>query len=371
MELNRKKLALMGLAGALILIILTSVFSLLHTYLDKTKSLKESKVSHVELVNQNPNQNQNQSQNPNQNQGLEADYKIKMEPDSITDEWIYYPERVIKRINYNEQEITTKASEINRFYEMIPGSVQKYFMLVPGRIGYEPGLTEYAKGMWQTKEKFQDLLNTSVKIVDVSESLAQHKSEYLFFRTDNAWTARGAYYGAQDFLKASNTDIIYTLADYQETWSNLYTGARKLDKEWKISHNLQDKIYHYRNTENIFWQNIVVGNKENQYVMSREPIISISRTGIDTFVGGIFSHSMLEGSGNNKKTLLLIGNFDAKVFAPWLLPYYEKIYFANSIYYQGDKDEFQKIFTEYNIKDVLILEGVYTMEKGQIYDKWS
>ena len=45
-------------------------------------------------------------------------------------------------------------------------------------------------------------MNSKVKTVDTFDTLKNHNSEYIYFRTDHHWTALGAYYAYEDFCKA-------------------------------------------------------------------------------------------------------------------------------------------------------------------------
>lgn len=66
---------------------------------------------------------------------------------------------------------------------------------------------------------------------------------------------------------------------------------------------------------------------------------------------------ILQGDGANGKTLLVIGDSNAKLFAPWFTPYYETVYLVNGERYQNGAAGLQQIFMEYNVTDCVILEG--------------
>ena len=87
------------------------------------------------------------------------------------------------------------------------------------------GLIPTAASIWHDKlpagapsadEKFwtESLYGRSGAInIDLASSLNAHRQEYIFYRTDHHWTSLGAFYGANDILKAMGLEAL-DLSDY-------------------------------------------------------------------------------------------------------------------------------------------------------------
>lgn len=98
-----------------------------------------------------------------------------------------------------------KQTSLNRSNGMVSSFLQMYdqpitFSLVPNSYailedevptGF-PGADQqaYTQQIYQTLSEADDQL----EIVDFSDTLSQHKDEYIYYRTDHHWTTLGAYY---------------------------------------------------------------------------------------------------------------------------------------------------------------------------------
>lgn len=98
-----------------------------------------------------------------------------------------------------------KQTSLNRSNGMVSSFLQMYdqpitFSLVPNSYailedevptGF-PGADQqaYTQQIYQTLREADDQL----EIVDFSDTLSQHKDEYIYYRTDHHWTTLGAYY---------------------------------------------------------------------------------------------------------------------------------------------------------------------------------
>lgn len=85
---------------------------------------------------------------------------------------------------------------ISAFGAKVP-SVSVYVMLAPTSIELY-GPDSYRTGNRSQKEginiAYSALSGSNVKSVDAYSAIVPHASEYVYFRTDHHWTARGAYY---------------------------------------------------------------------------------------------------------------------------------------------------------------------------------
>lgn len=96
------------------------------------------------------------------------------------------------------------SQTINAFSTLVPNS-QVYVMLVPTAIEF------YGPEKFNTGNRSQEAginlaycaLNSTIKSVGVRSHLRMQTDEYIYFRTDHHWTARGAYYAYTAFAKSA------------------------------------------------------------------------------------------------------------------------------------------------------------------------
>lgn len=103
---------------------------------------------------------------------------------------------------YNESAAARYAAILNRAAEAMPNA-KVYDLIVP--LSYSVNLTEREQAQFDMSDagesvsKMYAMMNASVGKVSVLPELLAHKDEYLYFRTDHHWTARGAYYAYRAF----------------------------------------------------------------------------------------------------------------------------------------------------------------------------
>lgn len=80
-----------------------------------------------------------------------------------------------------------------------------YVLLAPTRIAFY-GPEEYRTGSHYQPDGIKiayDALDPSVTSIDAYSELSRHTDDYIYFRTDHHWTARGAYYAYEAFCETT------------------------------------------------------------------------------------------------------------------------------------------------------------------------
>lgn len=158
----------------------------------------------------------------------------------------------------------------------------------------------------------------------------------------------GAYYAAELFCRQAGIEMI-PLEDYDD-YAYYSDDEVALDQEY---------VPYYLLPEGTNWQTVTVRESTDNYSTHESPAIALSRRGLDIFIAGSFSQSILHGDGNNGKSLLIMGDNYAEVFAPWLTPYYDSVVFVSMSRYQGDHAAFRALFAQYNITDCIFMENIF------------
>lgn len=291
------------------------------------------------------------------NQGMWIGIELAEEPERITETALYYRDRILQRFQADEEDIARETAVINGISRMIPGSVKQYLMLVPMRIELENGLEAYTEGMEEAMQEYGKALAGSIRMLDILPALRERREEYVSYRTLTGWTARGAYYGARAFGGETGFSLP-ELSQYDEAvYNGFYGGLWERDGADADNDDYEDRNVYYRLPEDKNRCLVVRRTKEGEWAAIQEPVVSKARPGQAGYVGNPISHAILPGSVENGKAILLIGDNNANLLAPYFQSCYEWVYVVNQTWYQGGSRGFGNIFEEYPVTDTLFVKG--------------
>lgn len=294
------------------------------------------------------------------NQGMWIGLTLEDTPDKVEREKIYFRDRIVRRFLVGNAEIKAETEIMNELSGIIPSGVNQYLMLAPMRIEFEEALKDYAANIAPALEQYKGQLSSRIQYVEARKELEPYGEEYLFYRTTGEWTARGAYYGARAFEKEKGFAEI-ELSDYNEYMYAAFWGNDWIEAGRGNDTDYQDRNFYYLLPGQENWCEVSTAGLENIRETSRTPVISKARAGVNSYIGDRFSHAVLPGMVKNKKTLVLIGDSDANIMAPFFQSRYETVYVINQTWYHGGRTEFLQIFKDYDVSDVLVVKGCETI----------
>ena len=201
--------------------------------------------------------------------------------------------------------------------------------------------------------------SSDIKTVDAFTQIEAHNNEYLYYRTDHHWTARGAYYAYVAFCQAKGITPT-PLSDYERLQFNGFLGTLYADNGKpadmaanpdyveafvpngtnKIAVTEQSgKVTNYQivNEQTDTWYQ-AAGSKYNCFIAGDNPISEIHNTKIS------------DGS-----SIVVIKESYGNAFIPFLVDSYEYIYVIDYRYWSGNLADF---VIENEIKDVLFLNVI-------------
>jgi len=288
-------------------------------------------------------------------------------PIRITDEYIYYDDRVVMRYAYTEADVLLAANAINAAAEWMPDDINMYLSIIPGRIAFDsiPSV-EDASALQQATEEIYSSIVAEIDIIDAQKVLQSKKNEYIYFRTDETWTSLGAYYLAEEFLQHTGTQMI-PLSDYEEWIFEDYAGTYRFLAGADKAITLPDYVSYYilKGSSN---SQEITSFDDSEYRTYNSPAIALSRRATDIFIGEFFSHTIIEGDGENGSSIMVMGGKQAKFLATWLIPYYDKVCLVDPAFFYSDGDAVLEMMKTYNIEDFLIIESImspYYMVENQ------
>lgn len=338
----------------LILIVMSSGILILQNGMEKLQNVKQQSVYVPEkrdLYN---------------NYGLKNDQSLSKIKILETQDQVIYTDRIFN-INRISEDHISYAADIMKALQKKSGK-DTYIMPIPERAvfesGYETEKEKYSDFIEKLEASFSD---PSVVLNPLSE-LEKHQDEYIYFRTEDSWTMRGAFYGAQVILgelgyEEENLDAYrkYVFGNVDGKLISSTAVEYTTDEiHEKIKNIEKDPFYIYINGSNPNREELTFKNKQNQIQTVKRNMIQFNNSGTNAVIATSYMHSVVEGRGKGKKkgNLLLIADTRGKMMISYLSEIFEKVYVSN-IY--GDADLIQnldEILEKYNIEYVIWAQDV-------------
>lgn len=297
--------------------------------------------------------------------GLPYGVELSSEVRLIDEEYVYYNDRILEIYTNNSSINKESINRIQAFMNVIPDTVNKVVSIVPMAITYEE-LDMYNKTSIEAITEIRNGLDADIKWIDVDSLFRPMSDEYLYFRTDPRITSVAAYHIAKDFLKTKGIEI-YPLDEYKEDRRAKVFGIYTFLENSNLTQAYEDNVIFYL-LEGATNKQTVTIRTNDESITFESPTIALSRRGLDVFVEGSISDSIIEGDGL-ENSIIVIGDYSAKVLSTWFIPYYKNIIVINSAFYSKSKSDFFKLFEDYNITDIILIESILNIGDSSMNSK--
>ena len=298
------------------------------------------------------------------NYGLKNDQSLSKTKILETQDQVIYTDRIFN-INQISEDHISYAADIMKALQEKSGK-DTYIMPIPERAvfesGYETEKEKYSDFIEKLEASFSD---PSVVLNPLSE-LEKHQDEYIYFRTENSWTMRGAFYGAQVIFgelgyDKENLDAYreYVFGNFKGNLLLEALGKYTTDEIKKGIENMEEEpFYIYINGSNPNREELTFENKEGQLQTLKRQMIQFNSSGSNTVIGSDYDHSIVVGKGERKGNLLLIADTRGKMMISYLSEIFEKVYVSN-IYEDADLiQNLDEILEKYDIESVIWAQDV-------------
>lgn len=264
-------------------------------------------------------------------------------------------DRAMEYFGINEGSLLAYANSINTLQANTP-SAQVYNLVAPTSFEfYSP--EEYHSGDHSQKEAIK-IINDAlekVKPVDAYSKIAPHIDEYLYFRTDHHWTARGAYYAYTAFAKSAGFDPV-DINDLEAGQLDGFLGSL-------YSYTLSPKLYNNPDFVEYFLpKNSNKGIVYQDTSMQVGYPIDVVTTNVQSsnkylaFITGDTPLLHIKSEVNNGKKIFVIKESYGNALIPFLVDNYEDIYVMDprQIYMS-----IPKFVADNNISEILCINYVF------------
>ncbi len=227
----------------------------------------------------------------------------------------------------SKQKLNDYAATVNTLASACP-EVKVYCLLAPTRIEFY-GPEEYRTGSHSQKRGIDiayGALADNVVKVNAYDSLSRHTDEYLYFRTDHHWTARGAYRAYEAFC-ASAGFTCKPLSDHATDRLDGFVGSMyRYTKSESLKNNpdFVEVFYPTVEASGQFYSTPAMDDGKNLRIISTN--ITDSSSKYMAFIQGDKPLIKMTTNVGNGQKILLIKESYGNAFAPFLLENYSEVY---------------------------------------------
>ncbi len=368
---NKKKIILLTVLLVLILavaaagvwLLLTAGGNIFGASEDEESSIQESSAaSAVEESSEDESSDESEAESSDSAVG-----EISFNPDAVGyfDENVFiYDGQGYEMFYGTETTAKSYAAIVSSIKEALGGDVNVYNMVVPthAEYGLPDEYLDTANDQYENIQTVYSSYTADVIAIDVYEALDSHKGEYIYFKTDNNWTALGAYYAYQCFCEEAditafdiNNASIGSISDF----GGALLAATKTDSNPDGNEDLLsnlDTVNYYTIPGDYSCYLLENGTDEEREVTLIASFASGSNS-YSAFIWGDNPYMRIETDNKNGKKLCIIKDSYGCALAPYTVTNYEEIFIVDPRYYSGNIIEY---IQENEYTDVLVINSIMT-----------
>ena len=318
----------------------------------------------TEEATQEETQEQEESETTNYPQ-ITSDGKVK-DYNSV----VVVDDAAYELYTYLDDVATNYAKSINKVAENLDGKADVYDLVIPlsSGITFPDNLRDEIKSSDQREAmtKIQNKMNEKVKIVDVYDTLMQHREEYEYYRTDHHWTTLGAYYAYTDFCKAKGIEP-EELDSYDTKEFDGFLGSFYNDtSDAKLKKNPDVVTAYYPHNDSVMHVTASDGQKYDWPV-----IYDVTNYGAalkySAFIASDNPYTVIENKDlTDGSSCVVVKESFGNAFVPFLVDHYQKIYVIDYRYWTGSISKFAQ---ENKVQDVLFLNNLSMIRNKSLVGK--
>ena len=267
------------------------------------------------------------------------------------------------------------AETINRARNSVPATVNVYDILVPTAI--DVTLAKSVRNSQPTDSQLDGInyiyarILGDVKKVEVYDELRYHRDEYIFFRTDHHYTARGAWYAYLRFCDAAGIKAADLESDFTQTMFMNYYGS------------FYSKTDHYKTLTTPDYVVAYIPNDTNDIDITQNDGTHLywdvvtdvstwdSSSLYNCFIGGDQPWSVITNPNvNDDSACIVIKESYGNPFVPYLVPNYHNIYVVDYRHYSKISGKhLADIVSETGARDVIFINNMSMTRNSDLVNK--
>lgn len=262
------------------------------------------------------------------------------------------------------------ATAMNEAATDLSGVANVYSLLVPlsSEITYPDNRREEYQGDDQIAaiSEIYSMMSADVKKVNVCKTLMQHRDEYIYYRTDHHWSARGAYYAYAKFCDYAGLEA-NALEDYEEVCYGDFIGSFYMDSNEPEMVANPDQLYAYLSGANTTME----VTQQDGSLLEWDVIHDVSdyKVGVkySGFIAGDNPFSVITNSDiNDGSACVVVKESFGNAFVPFLVDHYQYIYVVDYRYWEGN---LMDLVREKGAKDLIFVNNISMVRNSYLVGK--
>jgi hypothetical protein len=256
---------------------------------------------------------------------------------------------------YNEAE-KNFASTINLYKQKLGDSMRVFACVVPSPIDFY--LPEEYKSKSNREKPSIDFiyeqLSPNVLSIDAYSNLEANVDDFIYFKTDHHWTARGAYQAYRAFCRKAGYEAV-PLTSFKRHVRKNFLGSlyyATLDPRLKTS---GDSLEYFMLPIPVIGQRY--SDRNLKKIMPTDVVSQrLGQAGSYlTFIGGDYPLTRIISGNRNGKKILMVKDSYGNAMAPFLALHYQEVYVID---YRSFDSNIIDFLRNNNVDDLLFLHNV-------------
>lgn len=272
--------------------------------------------------------------------------------------------------NYVNSYASRYAKAVNSMTKKLDSSIKVYDLVAPTSVGIT--FPDNRKDKLNSSNQEEALNNIEKKLsgrekfVPLYNILMQHRTEYIFFRTDHHWTSLGAYYAYCAFCEAKGI-MPNELSAYDRKSSEGFLGTFYRDS----NHNKALKADTLETilplSQNLSFEYTTVdGNKLPAPVIADADDYSPSLK-YCAYIAGDNPYAVIRNKDiTDGSSCIVVKESYGNAFVPFLADHYQTIYIIDYRYWEGDLYDFIK---KKKLREVILVNNISMTRNSYLIGK--
>lgn len=261
---------------------------------------------------------------------------------------------------YREEVATDYAGAVNQLAEKLDGVAEVYNMVIPLSSGItfpDNRRTEISSSNQQeAMQKIQDKMSDDVHVVDIYDSLMEHRTEYIYFRADHHWTQLGAYYAYEDFCEEKGLTPGALDSYEKKTFDGFLGSFYKDTNQNSVLAQAPDVIEAYLPKSNTRMTVTATDGSSYQWPIINDVTSYSKSLKYSTFVAGDNPMTVIENLQlTDGSSCVIVKESFGNALIPFLVDHYQKIYVIDYRYWDGNLAEFAG---QVQASDVIVMNNI-------------
>lgn len=207
-------------------------------------------------------------------------------------------------------------------------------------------------------EYFNSSFKNTTAVTGIYENLRNHRTEYLYFRTDHHWTTLGAYYAYEQFIYTKGVEPVslnqYKVLSFDGFLGSFYASTDQSPALAKTP----DTVIAYEPFNNVDFKITQKDGTTFDWYVVADATNYAPNMKYTAFIGADQPYSIIENlDKNDGETCLVIKDSFGNAFIPFLIPHYKTIHIVDPRYYDVTLSEFSN---KKQIDDIIFISNIST-----------